>query len=58
MVGTFSNIQLRFVFSAKQRATLVTPELRPRLDEYLGGIFRQAGAILHEIRGTVEEARD
>ena len=58
MVGTFTNIQVRFVFSAKHRAGLITPERRPRLDEYLGGIFRQTGAVLYEIGGTVLKKRE
>jgi putative transposase len=40
------------VFSTKNREPLITPDIEPRLFEYLGGIVRGAKASLIEINGT------
>ena len=38
MGQTFSNLLVHLVFSTKERARLITPEVRPRLYAYMGGI--------------------
>ena len=40
------------IFSTKDRLPLITPEIEPRLYEYLGGILRASDATLLEINGT------
>ncbi len=52
MAGTFTKLWYHLVFSTKHRANLITPELQPRLHEYLGGIVRAAGGTALEIGGT------
>ncbi len=40
MSGRYSNILFYVVFSTKDREPCITPKLRPRLYEYLGGVIR------------------
>jgi REP element-mobilizing transposase RayT len=40
------------VYGTKERAPLITNELRPRLHEYLGGTVRGLDGIALEINGT------
>jgi REP element-mobilizing transposase RayT len=40
-------LHYHFIFSTKQRAPLITPDLQPRLYDYLGGILRgQNGSLV------------
>ena len=45
MAHTCGNVIVHLIFSTKGRMPLITPELRPDLFAYLGG-------IVHEMRGT------
>ncbi len=49
MAGTFTNLLFHIVFSTRDRAPLLTTQLRPELFKYIGGILRQQGGILLEI---------
>ncbi len=40
MSATYSNILFPVVFSTKDRKPCITPQVRPRLYEYLGGVIR------------------
>jgi putative transposase len=51
MSGTFFNIKLHLVFSTKHRQALITPDVAPRLYEYMGGVTRGLGGTLLEIGG-------
>jgi putative transposase len=42
------------VFSTKQRAPSLTPDIRPRIHEYLGGIARHLGCPALAIGGTAD----
>jgi putative transposase len=47
MAGTFHNIKLHLVFSTKHRKPWMTPDVRPRIHDYLGGIIRsERGAVI------------
>src|SRR4051794_36473563 len=46
MPQSFVNLQYHLIFSTKDRTPWLTPELRPRLYAYLGGIFRSEGGVL------------
>lgn len=51
MAGTHTRIVLHVVFSTKDRAPVITPDLQPRLYDYMGGILRAEGATLFAIGG-------
>jgi REP element-mobilizing transposase RayT len=54
MPGTFSEVLLHVVFSTKHRQPWLTPDITPRLYQYLGGIIRtEFGALLDA--GGVED---
>ena len=54
MSGTFHNLKFHLVFSTKHREPWLTPDIRPRVHEYLGGIIRgERGAVL-EIGGVAD----
>jgi putative transposase len=46
MPQSFAAVHLHIVFSTKHRESHITPELSPRLHEYLGGTVRGTGSIL------------
>ena len=51
MPGTYSQILLHVVFSTKQRRTHITPEIRERLYDYVGGIIRAEKGTVYAIGG-------
>src|SRR5256885_17009806 len=51
MPSSFTNLLYDFVFSSKNRESLITAERRPRLYEYMGGTIRSLGGISLEING-------
>ena len=54
MPGTFSNLLLHIVFSTKHREPLITPDIQPRLHQFIGGIVRDEGGKLLEIGGVAD----
>ena len=50
--GTFTNLQYHIVFSTKNRRQFISPALRPRLYDYIGGTIRKQRGVLYEIGGT------
>jgi putative transposase len=52
MAGTFSNLLLHVVFSTKHRLPIITPQLRPRLYKFMGGIVRDQQGVMMEIGGV------
>lgn len=52
MPQSFACCYYHFIFSTKGRAPLITAEVRPRLFEYVGGIFRSEGCALISAGGT------
>ena len=51
MPGTYSQILLHIVFSTKDRAPWITPEISERLYPYIGGIIRAERGVLYDIGG-------
>ena len=51
MPGTYSKLLYHIVFSTKGRARLITPDIMPRLHEYLGGIVRSEMGVAYAIGG-------
>ena len=49
---SYTNLLYHIVYATKERASLITNALRPRLHEYLGGTVRGLGGIAIEINGT------
>jgi len=49
-----TNLLYHIVFATKERAPLVTNELRPLLHAYLGGIVRSLDGLPLEINGTTD----
>jgi len=54
MAHTFTHLLTHIVFSTKDREQLFAPEIRDRLYPYLGGIFRELGAVMIE-RNAVKD---
>jgi len=52
MSNTFSNLLFHIVFSTKERAFLLSPELRERLYSYISGIANQNGFKIIITNGT------
>jgi putative transposase len=52
MPSTFSSLSYHLVFSTKLRRPLLTPEIRPRVYEYIGGLIRAEGGSLTQIGGV------
>ena len=52
MPQSYTCLHYHLVFSTKGRAPSITPDIRPRLWEYLGGMVRGDGGIPVEIGGT------
>lgn len=52
MAQTYTSILLHCVFSTRNRARLITPELRERLAPYMGGIARENGMRALAVGGT------
>ena len=52
MAKTFTKLVYHIVFSTKERAPLITDEIRDRLYEYLGGVIRGEKGSLLEIGGV------
>ena len=49
---SYTNLLYHIVYATKQRALMITPTLRPRLHEYLGGIVRGIEGVALEVNGT------
>lgn len=54
MPGTFHNLKFHLVFSTKHREPWLTPELRTRVHEYLGGIIRGERGKVLEVGGVAD----
>ena len=52
MARTYTKLIYHIVFSTKERAPLITDEIRDRLYEYLGGVIRGEKGSLLEIGGV------
>lgn len=52
MGHTYSSLLVHVIFSTKRRAALITPQLRPRLYEYLAGVAKHEFGRAIEIGGT------
>ncbi len=42
------------IFSTKERASSISPAVRPRLYEYIGGIVREEAGVLQAVGGTAD----
>ena len=54
MSHTFTSLRYHLVFSTKNRAPSITPEIGERLYPYIGGIIRHHGGSLTEIGGIAD----
>ncbi|HZS47601.1 MAG TPA: IS200/IS605 family transposase [Blastocatellia bacterium] len=52
MAETLTSLLVHVVFSTKDRADLITPEIEPRLFSYFGGIARKMDSRLIDAGGT------
>jgi REP element-mobilizing transposase RayT len=51
---SYTNLLYHIVYATKERAPLISEELRPRLHKYLGGTVSGLGGIALEINGTFD----
>jgi REP element-mobilizing transposase RayT len=56
MSHTFTNLLTHIIFSTNDRNPIITPEIKSRLDAYMGGIIRELNACPLIIIGTAESA--
>jgi REP element-mobilizing transposase RayT len=54
MPQSFTSLHYHLVFSTKYREPTITPPLRPRLYDYLGGIVRGEGGVLLAAGGVAD----
>ena len=54
MSQTASNLVIHLIFSTKGRQPLITPEIRPDLFAYLGGIVREMRGTAIIVGGTAD----
>src|SRR5260370_1093974 len=52
MPQSYTCLHYHLVFSTKNRTPAITPEIEPRLWEYLGGIIRDLGGIPIQVGGV------
>ena len=50
--STHTKILFHILFGTKNRASLLTEVIRPRLFAFMGGIIRKQRGILHQVGGT------
>ncbi len=56
MPGTYCNLLYHIVFSTKERRPLVSPAMKPRLQDYLGAIVRGEEGELLEVNVVADHA--
>ena len=54
MAGSFACLYCHIVFSTKNRVPLLTPEVAPRVHEYLGGVIRGKQGVPVQIGGAAD----
>ena len=54
MAHTFTNLTAHVIFSTKDRAPQIDPDLGPRLFPYMGGTLRESGAQPLLINGVAD----
>jgi len=52
MPNSYTSLHCHVIFGTKQRARLITDEVRPRLYDYMGGIIRGERGTLIAAGGT------
>jgi REP element-mobilizing transposase RayT len=50
MSDSYTNLLYHVVFSTKDRRELITPDVEPRLYDYIGGTVRRLGVTSSPIR--------
>ncbi|MHB9134630.1 MAG: IS200/IS605 family transposase [Armatimonadota bacterium] len=56
MAGSFAALYYHLVFSTKDRRPWLTPDIAPRVHEYLGGVMRGIGGISLIVGGAEDHA--
>ncbi len=56
MGHTYANLEYHIVTSTKNREPTIDPEIRPRLDSYIGGIVREHGGTLLSAGGVEDHS--
>lgn len=54
MATTYLSLHYHIIFSTKHRQTLIAPDWRPRMHEYLGGTINGLGGITQCVGGTAD----
>lgn len=54
MAHTFTNLLTHVIFSTKDRSPVITPDIKPRLLAYMGGIVRSIDGIALAIDGPTD----
>jgi putative transposase len=56
LAGSFTSLYYHLIFSTKNRQPLISPDLRERLWEYMGGVLHHHGCSPVIIGGTADHA--
>ena len=54
MPQSFVSLHYHLIFSTKHRLPLISPEVQPRLFEYIGGILQGEGSVLEAAGGMAD----
>jgi REP element-mobilizing transposase RayT len=54
MPSTHTSLHYHLIFSTKERAPSILPDLRGRMHAYLGGVIRGIGGVALDIGGTAD----
>lgn len=55
MAGSFAALYYHIVFSTKDRVLLLTPDIAPRVYEYISGVIRSQGGIPIIVNGVEDQ---
>ena len=54
MSQSLAAVYVHFVFSTKDRAPILIPEIRPRMFEFIGGLLRHRDCVLLSANGVLD----
>ena len=54
MAHTYTRLLIHLVFATKDRATIITPAIKPKLEGYMVGIFKNLNAHLHRLNSVAD----
>ena len=56
MAHTYTRLLVHLVFATKDRTSIITPTLKPRLEGYMVGILKNLGVYLHRLNSVADHS--